>query len=77
MTQYNIPINKGNYSMDTHERDVEFEKINQLDGKRVIKNIEKNGMIIQNQKLSLTIFCLLILSRFNMQLKMSNVLYYI
>ena len=26
MTQYNIPINKGNYSMDTHERDVEFEK---------------------------------------------------
>lgn len=26
MTQYNIPINKGNYSMDTDERDMEFEK---------------------------------------------------
>ena len=38
-----IPINKGNYSMDTHERDLEFEKIEALDGQRVTKSIDQIG----------------------------------
>ena len=62
MTQYNIPINKGNYSMDTYERDVEFEKNKSTGWEEGYKEYRKNGMIIQNQKLSLTILCLLILS---------------
>ena len=43
MHKKGIPINKGNYSMDTAERDLDLSKIYQLVGNKNIMNIEKNG----------------------------------
>ena len=49
-----IPINKGNYSMDTEERNLLLKKTGDLIGQRNTKFIEINGLNSQKKKLFLT-----------------------
>ena len=51
MTIYkNIPINKGNYSMDTDERDHQFEKNKSLGWEKEYNVYRKIGSNTQNLK---------------------------
>ena len=60
MTNQYIPINKGNYSMDTVHREIEFEKKKGFGWERSIKNIDRNGLKTLKIKLLMSILYWLI-----------------